>query len=494
MDKIMKKIKEIFYDKKIYIFAVVTMMFFGIFCKVQYAPDTYFVFTNSVLLSVAHFFSCGRYITGLVTGFLIGILHLSNTKIYYVSYLFAILFMVISIYKLDKLIEKRVKNKFVSAIIAVITLINPFILELYFYIEKGIMILSILMCVLAVEQIDKFFQGKKIAILWAFIYMLIANCCYQGTVGAFVSISVILILEYSKNIKDFIKNNIIVALVYGIPAVINFLSIKLLYSNVRINGNINFVETIKKVVEGSEKMLVNTYSILPKYVFLAVVTFLVIYIFSKIIINKKMDIKKKLLLLAGTLYLVGGAYVATIAPQMLQATSSIWFVARSSYPMGIIIGTLMLYLWKEFAISNVEENIVLVIITIFSIIQVISFIHWGIDNYIGNYEDKIISKHILEQVEKYEKETGNIVDSVAIYQDSAVQYKYEDLKCEGDMNIKAFFPDWCVTRILSLYSQKDWKKVEPEKERQEKFSTKNWNEFSDEQIEFEQNVMHLCIY
>ena len=205
MDKMMKEIKEIFHNKKIYIFVVITMMFFGIFCKVQYAPDTYSVFTNSVSVSVAHFFSCGRYITGLATGFLMGILHLSNTKVYYVSYLFAILFMVISIYKLDKLIEKRVKNKFVSAIIAVITLINPFTLELYFYIEKGIMILSILMCVLAVEQIDKFFQGKKIAILWAFLYMLIANCCYQGTVGAFVSISVILILEYSKNIKDFIK-------------------------------------------------------------------------------------------------------------------------------------------------------------------------------------------------------------------------------------------------------------------------------------------------
>ena len=120
----MKEIKEIFHNKKIYIFAVITMMFFGIFCKVQYAPDTYSVFTNSVSVSVAHFFSCGRYITGLATGFLMGILHLSNTKIYYVSYLFAILFMVISIYKLDKLIEKRVKNKFVSAIIAVITTVT----------------------------------------------------------------------------------------------------------------------------------------------------------------------------------------------------------------------------------------------------------------------------------------------------------------------------------------------------------------------------------
>ena len=494
MENIIKKIEQTFKDKKLYIFAIITIAFFGIFSKVQYAPDTYSVFTNPVDVSVAHFFSCGRYVTGLATSIFMGTLNLSNTAIYFLSYGFAILFMIISLYKLDKIVGKYVKNEMVSIIITTVTLINPFSIELYFYIEKGIMVFSVLLCVLAVEQMDKFFQGKKISILWALLSMLIANCCYQGTVGTFVALSLILILEYSKNIKDFIKNNILVALAYGIPAVVNFLSIKILSTNVRISGSLNLAETIKKVIEGSKSMLIGTYTILPKYLFLGIITFLILFIVYKIIRKKETKIKTKILILAGVFYLIAGTYIATVAPQMIQATNSIWFVPRSSYPMGVIIGILMLYAWKNFEIKNIEKNIMIIIATIYALIQLTSFVNWGIDNYIGNYEDKRVSEQIIKQIEKYEKETGNVIDSVAIYQDKSPQYAYIGIKAIGDMNIRAYFPDWCITRILTLYTQREWKKVDIDEGIKETFLTQNWDDFSEKQIKFEKNIMHLCIY
>lgn len=43
----MNKIKEVFTDRKLYVFVIITLLFFGVFAKIQYAPDTYYVFTKS---------------------------------------------------------------------------------------------------------------------------------------------------------------------------------------------------------------------------------------------------------------------------------------------------------------------------------------------------------------------------------------------------------------------------------------------------------------
>ena len=76
--------------------------------------------------------------------------------------------------------------------------------------------------------------------------MLLANFSYQGVVGIFVAISIIYILKYSKNIKEFVINNICVALSYGIPAIIDYLLIKICYISSRINGEIILSGSLKK--------------------------------------------------------------------------------------------------------------------------------------------------------------------------------------------------------------------------------------------------------
>ena len=255
-------------------FTIITIVFFGALCKLQYAPDTYSVFTNDLMHSVKHFLSCGRIVTAVAAYVVMGILKLNNEWTYILSYVFAMVCMITALYRLNKLIQKDIKNYIVSAIIATLMLINPFSLELFLYIEKGVMVLSVLLCVLAVEQMDKFFQGKKKSIIWAGILMIIANCCYQGTVGLFVAISLIYIIKYSKNIKEFIVNNVIVALTYGIPALFNFLLVRFCFTNTRVNGEMIFSESFAKVMDGTRRMLVDSYDLLPKYLFLAIVFFI----------------------------------------------------------------------------------------------------------------------------------------------------------------------------------------------------------------------------
>ena len=492
MEKFKEKTKEIITDKNLYIFTIVTIVFFGALCKLQYAPDTYSVFTNELMSSVNHFLSCGRIVTAIATYVVMGILKLSNEWTYILSYVFAMICMIIALYRLNKLIQKDVKNHIVSVIIATLILINPFSLELFLYIEKGIMVLSVLLCVLAVEQMDNFFQGKKKSIIWAGIFMIIANCCYQGTVGLFVAISLIYIIKYSKNIKEFIVNNVIVALTYGIPALFNFLLVRFCFTNTRVNGQMIFSESIVKVIDGTKRMLVNSYDLLPKYLFLAVIVIILGIIIYKAI-RENNDIKEKTLKILGAFYLIAGTLFATVAPQMLQDTNSIWFVARSSYPMAAIIGILGLYLFSKFDIKEIVKDIVICIFIVFLLIQYVYFMDYTRDNYIGNYLDKQVTIQIYQEILNYEEATGNTVDTIAIYRDKTPQYVYPELRASGDINIKAYSADWCVSRILK-FTGRDFKVIEANEEIKEQFEQKSWDYFSPEQIIFENNVMHLCVF
>ena len=84
MEKFKEKTKEIITDKNLYIFTIVTIVFFGALCKLQYAPDTYSVFTNDLMHSVKHFLSCGRIVTAVAAYVVMGILKLSNDALKFI--------------------------------------------------------------------------------------------------------------------------------------------------------------------------------------------------------------------------------------------------------------------------------------------------------------------------------------------------------------------------------------------------------------------------
>ena len=493
MEKMKNKIKETFLDKNLYIFSVITILFFGVFCIMQYAPDTYSVFATNLTDIVSHFFSCGRIVTGAALYIVRGLLHIGNYGTYLLSYGFAILCTIISLYKLNKLVNQEIKNNVVSILISTLIIINPFSIELFVYIEKGIMVLSVLLCVLAVEQIKKFFEGNKKSILLALVFMIVANCCYQGTVGLFVAISLLYIIKYSKNIKEFIVNNVVVALTYGIPAILNFILVRFLFTNERVAGEIVLSESIIKMLQGTKRMLVNTYDLLPKYVFIIIIAILLGIIIYQAL-KKKISSKKKILEILGAFYVIAGTLFATVAPQILQDTSSIWFVARSSYSMAAIIGLLTMYAFMKTKIHAKMRNSIVIILVAFLLLQFVSFMSFAIDHYVGNYMDKTVTLEINRLISEYEEETGIQITEISIYHDKSIQYTYPELKASGDMNIKAYSADWCVPKIIQLYTGRNLITIENDEKLKNEFLQKNWDVFDEEQIVFQDNILHICLY
>ena len=454
-----------------------------------YALDTYQVFNFNREQLYTQFASSGRFVTAII-GSIAKMANMSEQAIYIASYVLAILFTFLSIYKLYKIIGQDVQNKILRIILPILIIINPFSIELFLYIENGIMLFAVFMCIYAAEKTIEFFKtNKKRYIFLSIFLMFIANCSYQGVVGIYASIILVYILKYSQTFKKFIKNNTIVALIYGVPAIIDFIIVKIIYAQNRLNGEIIIMESVKKIVLNTAKMSIDMYDILPKYIFVLSIVFLLVIFYYK---NRKE--KRKLIEDAKVLYIILGVTVIAIIPEFIVPTTAIWFVPRTTYCFGALYGILLLYLVMNYKIDIKITSLIYILAIILLILQFSKFVTILQDRYIVNQKDYQNSMRIIEQMSKYEQKTGKEIKKVAIYQDSSPKYTYDGIFATGDINIKAYMADWSTIGILNYYTKRNLNLYEKEPEYNREFLSKNWDEFSEEQIKFEDETMILCNY
>ena len=183
-------------NRKLYLFLIIVLLFFSSLVFMNYSVDTYLLFASPKFRYVYEYLSSGRIFTTIFF-FVQGFLKIPYNIIYLSSYTLAIIFATLSIFELNKIIDKYVPNKWLSIILSVAIIINPFVIELWLFIESGIMMFSILMSVLAFKYYDRFLEkSSKKNLVYSFIMMLLALFSYQGTVGIFVVLSAISEIEF----------------------------------------------------------------------------------------------------------------------------------------------------------------------------------------------------------------------------------------------------------------------------------------------------------
>ena len=485
------KLKELYNNRKIILFyTMITLIFFGIFAKIEYATDTYATFSFSLNEFGNIFSASGRFLT-VFCGTIVRLLKISDNICYLLSFILAVLSMIFSQYKLYNIIKEDIHCEELKITIPVLILLNIFSIELFLFIEKGIMIFGIFMCICALESIIKLFKTKeKKYYLFSLIFILLANFSYQGVIGIFIAISVIYIIKYSKNIKDFFINNIIVGSAYVLPTIVDYIAIKILFKNDRINGEIILIQSIKKISLSTVRMIISTYNILPKFFFLGLIIIIIALIFYKILLQEN----QKIVNVLKVLYIILAVIMVSILPQMLQNTNSIWFVPRSTYAYAALYGILILYMAINYKLNINIVRVTLLLSTILLLFQFYSFNKISIDRYKLNEMDYEVSKKINEYINEYESKTGNKVNKIAIYHANAPQYSYDGIFATGDTNIKAYSTDWSTVSVLKYYCQKDLKLIEIDARKQAEFNEKNWMSFDKEQLIFEKDTLHLCIY
>ena len=231
------------------------------------------------------------------------------------------------------------------------------------------------------------------------------------------------------------------------------------------------------------------YGILPKYTFILLILFTFAFFCSKI-----WKEEKKLLLILKFVYILVGITFIAIAPQILQPTNLIWFGPRSTYSFASMYGVLTLYLAMNYELEGISKYAIIIFSVILLTFQAQKFIKIEKDRYLLNKNDLSITMQVKKQIDEYEKQTGNIITELSWYEDEKPNYTYNGIFVTSDMNVKSYSSDWSTVEILKYYLKRDIKLVKRDENLEKLFKSKNWNEFDEEQILFENNKLHLCNY
>lgn len=483
--------KKILKDKKLYLFFLITIAFFGIFIHQQFATDTYAVLEEPGRKILTNFLQSGRIITAIFFVF-IKIFKVPFSLSYLLSTIIAIFAITVSIYKLFYLLKNEiVKNELIATLISVMVIINPFSIELFLYIEKGVMTLAILFSVLAVDEFVKSLKNKtqKRNFILSIVYMCLSIFSYQGVAAIYIILSTIFVIKYSKNIKEFIVNTLKSLLVYGIPALLNVLIVKFVFVGNRVNGNFNFAESMSKIKHGILLMF-ETYNILPKYFLITM--FLILFIIA--IIECIKNSKHKILSIVGLVYIDIVIIVATIAPFVMQNSASIWFVSRSTYGFASILAVQIIYICNFINEDKIAEYLIILLSIIILSLTFYRFIKIEIDHYILNYKDKVICQNIGKKIKEHENNTGIKINKISVYKDKNARYSYKNLFVTGDINITSFATDWSDANAICYFNNIKLEKVENNDNLKEYFKEKDWDNFNDEQITFENDTVNVCVF
>lgn len=117
-----------------------------------------------------------------------------------------------------------------------------------------------------------------------------------------------------------------------------------------------------------------------------------------------------------------------------------------------------------------------------------------IDHYYTNKKDLELAEEITSMIEDYETKTGNEITKVAFYLNST-KSQYKDTRLMGDGNVRAFFTEWGAKGILELTLNRKLDSVTKEPEVDQKFKNEKWKdyEFNENQVLFQDEILHLCI-
>lgn len=163
---------------------------------------------------------------------------------------------------------------------------------------------------------------------------------------------------------------------------------------------------------------------------------------------------------------------------------------------GVLINIYMnQYVDMKFQSIHKSEKFLFAVIIIGLTMQCISFNKIFINKYELNIADRLRCEYIGQAIEDYQENTNNVITKIAFYVDQNITYPcYPDLYCYSDAMLSSFYTEWSNLTALNYYLNCNYEKLEPENQYKEHFEAKDWNCLSAEQLLFEGDTLHICVY
>lgn len=480
-------------DKKFWIALLVVLAFYGVFLQTTYATDTYSNFIASRRQNAEWFLGLGRPLMSLAS-ILIG--NLSVNKIVLISTILAFVSLIISIYILDGVLSKKIKNQFLAFVLAVVVLIVPFEIELFIYEEKGIMLLGILFATIAIKFFNDYItDNAKKNLLKTALFAVMSIMCYQGVFGFFIVLSATLALIESKKWKDFLKNTSIAVAIYAIASLLNFIVISTAKYNVRIDGNFNLIESFR-IILPQFRSLFSLYGIMPYGIVYSIIAVIIVLAVIFICTNKT-DKTQKVKILLGVPYIFIVTILAAIAPVVVQSPERVWGVPRSTVVFTTILGTIALIttiVLKEYSNKKTYIAIALSGIIVFLAAQLYCFTNIEHNHFQMVALDKERALTIGEKIKKYEEENNTQIKTISVSPDKTVHFVYYGIVAVGDGNISAMSREWSDVNSISYWNERIFERTEASEENKEYCQEHEWEHFSEDQLIFNKDTLHICAF
>lgn len=310
----------------------------------------------------------------------------------------------------------------------------------------------------------------------------------------FVILSLPFAFKHRKSYIDYIVNILSIGISYVFPVLVDMLAFKFVFKSTRISETMDFVINIKNVTRGLMKYGISTFDILPKFTFL-IATFLV---FSATVALAMMH-KHNTIEIFNIFAIAIAACVFSTAT-IIQGSG--WWSTRTTYPIASVIGALAVHLFintnvLEQRIKKVKiiQSLSILVIGIVLVGQYFSFNKIYIDKYKLNALDEYRYNYIGQAINDYQNSTGTEITTISFYNDAMRTYPaYPGLYSQGDLVVSAFYPDWSNITALNYYLNSNYVKGKPLDKYEDYFASKDWDQLSQEQLIFEGDTLHLCIY
>ncbi len=471
------------------------MLFFGTNLYLSFATDTYATLSAGFYhAGIDMATRNGRPVIGLIyeLQYLSG---LPNVSFYYISSVLALIFLALSIWIYQGILKKHGIKENTRILLAFAAIANIFIIEYFMFVEKCGFMLAILFDVIGIYWLDKFFdERQKKHFGFAVISMIFAIMTYQGTIALFVILSIPLALKYANDFKTYIFNGLSIGLIYTIPVIIDLLAFKFIFKSARIAEKTDYIKAIKNVVKGIYHNGIWTFNILPNYLYLI----LVIIIFAVLVIHARGGQKSRLKIVNA--FVIVGAACLFSSATIFQGSG--WWSTRTVYPIASIAAALAIDLfvngtaidtgnWRRKAGYMVSIGAIATLL----IFQYFSFNRIYIDKYQVNALDQYRYQYIGQAIEEYQKSTGEKITKVAFYDDAKKsRVQYSDLYGVGDLVVSTFVTDWSDVNAMNYYLHTHYDKIKPVEKYKAYFSKKNWSHLSKEQLIFDGDKLHICVY
>lgn len=191
-----------------------------------------------------------------------------------------------------------------------------------------------------------------------------------------------------------------------------------------------------------------------------------------------------------------GCYTCVFAPHLF--TNGVYPAVRTMFSFFSVFSFLCIIVLYIIHRSHKKLSMTLIYaILAFLIINTVKIQQVAAEQFAVNVADRIEAVQVINAIDKYEKATGNTIDTIAYRSDMQISRTYPGITNTFlDFGRRADAASWAVVNRLSYYSGKSYTQIRMTKEDYSlHFPEKDWYIFdAEEQLVFEDNVMYWALY